>query len=82
VLSGSDALTVLPYSVVFLTRKAMGLEALRLRIEHPDRQLGMLTHDGATPPPALRQFAGFLTDEFALLEARIQHESQVTQRRG
>jgi hypothetical protein len=42
----------------------------------------MLTFAGASTAPALRQFAGFLTDEFALLEARIQHENQVTQRRG
>lgn len=82
ILAGSDSLTVLPYSVVFLTRKTSGLEALRLRIEHPDRQLGMLTLGTATPPPALRQFAGFLKGEFAQLEARIQHESQITQRRG
>lgn len=82
VLGGSEALTVLPYSVVFLTRKGSGLEALRLKIEHPDRQLGMLTLDGATVPPALKQFESFLKDEFALLEARIQHESQVTRRRG
>lgn len=82
ILAGSDSLTVLPYSVVFLTRKTSGLEALRLKIEHPDRQLGMLTYIGATLPPALQQFAGFLKDAFALLEARIQHESQVTRRRG
>ncbi|MEZ5755107.1 MAG: LysR family transcriptional regulator [Paracoccaceae bacterium] len=82
ILAGSDALTVLPYSVVFLTRKTSGLEALRLKIEHPDRQLGMLTFDRASLPPALRQFAAFLKDEVALLEARIQHESQVTRRRG
>lgn len=82
ILAGSDSLTVLPYSVVFLTRKTLGLDALRLKIEHPDRHLGMLTLNGATLPPALRQFAGFLKDEFALLEARIQHEGQVTRRRG
>lgn len=82
ILAGSDALTVLPYSVVFLTRKTLGVEALRLKIEHPDRQLGLLTFEGTNSPPALRQFTGFLKDEFALLEARIQHEGQVTQRRG
>ena len=81
-LAGSDSLTVLPYSVVFLSRKSAGLEALGIKIEHPDRQLGFLTHEAATPPPALRRFADFLTDEFNLLEARIQHESQVTRRRG
>lgn len=82
VLARSDALTVLPYSVVFLSRKSAGLEALQIKIEHPDRQLGILTHETATPPPALRRFADFLKDEFNLLEARIQHESQVTRRRG
>jgi hypothetical protein len=63
-------------------RKTAGLEALRLKIEHPDRQLGMLTLKGAIPPPALRLFARFLSEEFRMLEARIQHESQVTERRG
>lgn len=82
VLTRSDALTVLPYSVVFLSRKSAGLDALKLKIEHPDRQLGMLTSDSSTSPPALRLFTSFLRDEFQLLEARIQHESQVTQRRG
>lgn len=82
VLARSDSLTVLPYSVVFLSRKTAGLDALRLKIDHPDRQLGMLTLRGAAPPPALRLFAGFLSEEFRLLEARMQHESQVTQRRG
>lgn len=82
VLARSDSLTVLPYSVVFLSRRTAGLEALSLKIEHPDRQLGMLTYDEASPPPALRPFALFLEDEFRQLEARIQHEGQVTRRRG
>ncbi len=82
VLSRSDSLTVLPYSVVFLSRKTAGLEALPLKIDHPDRQLGMLTHTGAQTAPALRRFASFLADAFKMLEARIQHESQVTLRRG
>ena len=82
VLTRSDSLTVLPYSVVFLSRKTAGVDALRLRIEHPDRQLGLLTVEGAAPPPALRLFTGFLRGEFDLLEARMQHENQVTRRRG
>lgn len=82
VLARSDSLTVLPYSVVFLSRKTAGLEALRLKIEHPDRQLGMLTYAEGVPPPALRPFAAFLQEEFRQLEARIQHEGQVTHRRG
>ena len=41
VLARSESLTVLPYSVVFLSRKTAGVDALRLKIEHPDRQLGL-----------------------------------------
>ena len=41
-----------------------------------------LTRRAAIYSLALRRFADFLTDEFNLLEARIQHESQVTRRRG
>ena len=82
VLARSDSLTVLPYSVVFLSRKAAGLEALPLKIEHPDRQLGMLSIGDRHVPPALQLFAGFLAEAFKLLEARMQHEEQVTRRRG
>jgi DNA-binding transcriptional LysR family regulator len=82
VLARSDSLTVLPYSVVFLSRKTAGLEALPLKIEHPDRRLGMLTVSDRQSPPALRLFAEFLAEEFKLLEARMQHEQQVTRRRG
>ncbi|KUM27507.1 LysR family transcriptional regulator [Mesorhizobium loti] len=82
VLAGSDSLTVLPYSVVFLARRTVGLEALPLKIEHPDRRLGMLSVGARQAPPALRLFADFLVEEFKLLEARMQHEQQVTRRRG
>lgn len=82
VLARSDSLTVLPYSVVFLSRKAAGLEALPLRIEHPDRRLGMLTVAGRRLPPALQLFGAFLEEQFRHLEARMQHEQQVTLRRG
>lgn len=82
VLTRSDALTVLPYSAVFLTRKTSDLAALPLKIEHPDRQLGMLTPRGRRGPPALARFSAYLAEECARLEARIQHEEQVTRRRG
>lgn len=82
VLARSDSLTVLPYSVVFLSRRTAQLAALPLKIEHPDRQLGMLTFPGRTTAPAVDQFSAFLTEEFKLLAARMQHEDQVTRRRG
>ncbi|MAC76550.1 MAG: LysR family transcriptional regulator [Rhodobacteraceae bacterium] len=82
VLVGSDALTILPYSVVFLSRRTVPLEALPLRIEHPDRQLGILTTDDHNGPPAVKQFTAFLETEFQRLQARMDHEQQVTRRRG
>lgn len=82
VLTGSDALTVLPYSVVFLSRRTVPLEALPLKIDHPDRQLGLLTASDRQGPPAVRHFAGFLEAECHRLQARMDHEQQVTRRRG
>lgn len=82
VMAGSDALTVLPYSVVFLSRRSMPLEALPLRIDHPERQLGLLLPEGRPGPPAMRQLIAFLTEEFARLTARMEHDQQVTRRRG
>ena len=42
VLTGSDALTVLPYSVVYSLRRQNKLAALSVKIDHPDRNLGLL----------------------------------------
>ncbi|KPQ06519.1 MAG: Transcriptional regulator [Rhodobacteraceae bacterium HLUCCA12] len=82
VLTGSDALTVLPYSVVFLSRNNAALDVLPLRIEHPDRQLGLLTMPDQKQPPALKRFTGFLTTEFHRLRNRMDHELQLARRRG
>lgn len=82
VLAGSDALTVLPYSVVFLSRRSVPLAALPLKIDHPDRQLGILTLAERQGPPAVRQFTAFLQAECERLQARMDHDQQVTRRRG
>jgi DNA-binding transcriptional LysR family regulator len=82
VLAGSDALTVLPYSVVFQSRRTVPLEALPLKIDHPDRQLGLLTVTDRQGPPAVRQFTSFLVTECERLQARMDHDQQVTRRRG
>jgi hypothetical protein len=75
-------LTVLPYSVVFLSRRSMPLDVLPLRIEHPDRQLGLMTMTGQTQAPALRRFSGFLTAEFHRLRNLMDHELQMARRGG
>lgn len=82
VLTGSDSLTVLPYSVVFLSRRTVPLDVLPLKIDHPDRQLGLLTVTDRQGPPAVRHFASFLQTECQRLQARMDHEQQVTRRRG
>ncbi|MGV0818238.1 LysR family transcriptional regulator [Martelella sp. FOR1707] len=81
-LLGSDSLTVLPYSVVFLNRRTIPLVALPLKIDHPNRQLGIMTKTDGKRPPAAEQFITFLQTEAQRLQARMEHEEQVTQRRG
>ncbi|MRX50383.1 LysR family transcriptional regulator [Paracoccus sp. S-4012] len=82
VLAGSDSLTVLPYSVVFLARQRMQIDVLPLRIEHPDRQLGLMTAADRAMQPGLRQFVSFLVSEFHRLQNRIDHDLQVVRQRG
>lgn len=82
VMVGSDSLTVLPYSVVFQSRRTVPLEALPLKIDHPDRQLGILTVADRPGPPAVGHFIASLTAELSRLQARMDHEQQVTRRRG
>lgn len=81
-LSGSDALTILPYSLVFLSRRALGIEALPIKIDHPDRQLGVMRLRSRTPAPAEKLLVGWFQTELQRLQVRMDHESQVTRRRG
>ncbi|PWE31597.1 LysR family transcriptional regulator [Pararhodobacter marinus] len=81
VLTGSDALTVLPYSVAFLARRNTPLEILPIRIEHPDRHLGILRLSKARAEArTLTLFSGFVADELHRLQNRIDHELQVRRR--
>ena len=70
VLSGSDSLTVLPFSVVFMQPKNT-LAALSLKIGHPDRSLGMLYCPEALDGPTVKRFHGFIASEFEALGQRI-----------
>lgn len=71
VLSGSDSLTVLPYSVVFMMREKAGITALSLEIGHPERELGLLLADNRTDGPALKRFRTFIVGQFESLSRRI-----------
>ncbi len=71
VLSGSDSLTVLPYSVVFMMREKVAITALSLEIGHPDRALGVLVARARDEIPALRRFRSFVVAQFESLSRRI-----------
>lgn len=71
-IAASDALTVLPYSVVFSLRRAFSIEALNIRIEHPERDLCIALRDD-TASQVLRKFERFTKTAFAALEDTILH---------
>ena len=82
VLSASDALTVLPYAVVFLQRQSKTLTELPLRIGHPDRTLGILSRSGDQTRPAALRLRGFVTTRFQNLAQRIMQHQQNALWRG
>jgi len=70
VLSGSNAIAVLPFSVVYMLPRNT-IHALPIRIQHPTRQLGLLTLRGQTPAPAVRRFTKHMLTQFRDLSALI-----------
>jgi DNA-binding transcriptional LysR family regulator len=72
-IAASDALTVLPYSVVFSLRKQFAIDALNIRIRHPERDLSIVMRPGEPASPAVRKFERFIRTAFGTLEAAIQH---------
>lgn len=76
ILSNSDALTVLPYSVVFMARRQRTLAALSIRIGHPERTLGILTRGAELERPSPRRFRRFIDAEFKNLSHLIQQHEQ------
>jgi DNA-binding transcriptional LysR family regulator len=77
-LAGSDSLTVLPYSVLFSLRRQYRVAALSIRIEHPDRKLGLMYRSALGLSPAARRLRSFLTGQFETLAATIQHHERQT----
>ena len=75
VLTETDSLTVLPYSVVFMLKERNAVTALSLEIGHPDRALGVLAMDATLRNPAARRFRLFIIRQFESLSRRItQHQ--------
>lgn len=78
ILSNSDALTVLPHSVVFMARRQRTLAALSIRIGHPERTLGLLTRSGDRDRPSTLRFRRFIENEFRNLSQLIHKHEQNT----
>lgn len=78
VLNNSQALTVLPYSVVFMARRQHSLAALSIRIGHPQRSLGLLNLAGIKRRPSVQRFSRFVENEFSSLASSIIKHEQNT----
>ena len=80
ILSQSDSLTVLPFSVVFMLRKQKTLAPLDIRISHPKRNLGMLMSSGQEERSSVKRFKRFMREEFdGLLTTMESYQSKSTQ---
>ena len=77
-LTASDALTVLPYSVVFMLRRQFSIAALSLWIEHPDRSLGVIHRPASDRTPAAQRLKADIIAQFETLAATILHHETNT----
>ena len=75
-MTRTEALTVLPHSVVFAYRKDRVISALPFKIPHPDRALGLLRAKGAPNAPAVDQFAAHVRKSFENLRHLIKRHEQ------
>ena len=77
-LKASDALTVIPHSVIFAQRKERSITALPINIPHPERALAILKRVDAPRTPAVEQFATYIRSGFQTLRHLIKrHEEAV-----
>ena len=76
VMAGSNSLTVLPYSVVFMQSTTKIITALPVKLEHPERELGLLWDPDRPLRPAVKRFHKFLETEFSGLAQRIDEKGR------
>lgn len=77
-LEETDALTVLPHSVVFAHRKDRRVTVLPVEIPQPDRTLGILRLADAPRLPAAERLSRHISDRFDDLRLLIKrHESSI-----
>jgi len=72
----SDALTVLPHSVVFAFRREKSITALPVAIPHPERALGLLRLADRPRLPAVDAFADHIRKGFENLRHLIKRHEQ------
>ena len=77
-LGASDALAILPHSVVFAHRHAGTVTALPIDVEHPPRALGLLRAADGAQAPAVARFGAHVEAAFGELRHLIRrHERAV-----
>ncbi len=78
----TDALTILPFSVVFAERKQNRITVLPVDIPQPQRHLGILRRADSAGNPAAGLFADFVVQSFGAMQQLIlRHENAVVWRR-
>jgi DNA-binding transcriptional LysR family regulator len=78
VLAETDALTILPHSVVFAFRAQKRVTVLPVEIPQPERALGILRSSETPARPAADRFADHVAREFEALRHLIKrHESAI-----
>ncbi|MBV0912463.1 LysR family transcriptional regulator [Anianabacter salinae] len=77
-LEETDALTILPHSVVFAHRKDRQITVLPVEIPQPPRSLGILRVAGDTDLPSAAKLAKHIVRQFDVLRALIErHQTSV-----
>ncbi|MEW9837280.1 LysR family transcriptional regulator [Mesorhizobium marinum] len=75
-MKASDALTILPHSVVFAYRNEKAITALPVKIPHPERALGLLRRVDQGRAPAIDAFAAHVRKSFDDLKHLIKRHEQ------
>jgi DNA-binding transcriptional LysR family regulator len=75
-MKASDALTIMPHTVVFSLRNEKAITALPINISHPERALAILKRVDAARTPAADQFANHVRGSFEKLRHLIKRHEQ------
>ena len=75
-MKATDALTILPHSVVFAFRKEKAITALPLEVPHPERALGLLRRAGAPRAPSVEALSTHIRSSFDRLKHLIKRHEQ------